>query len=487
MESQDLHDDIKHRGRQRFVAVALVRLLACVVFVLASCPQTFAGSHYIRAGATGGANDGSSWANAWTSFGSVKWIRGDTYFVAGGTYSGDVAVAKEPSGQQWITIKKANAADNSKDGNWSGSYATDQAVISGTVKLANGYVELDGVTGEGTAGHGIKIHNPAETTVLSLGYNSGPYHVFHCEVRGPTRLSKAGFDGIHNNNGSAQKGLRIGNCWVHECGRNGITIGFIVGTSYEDYGMLFENNVIEETGGNLAGAHSNPIQIGYATGDAYLIIRGNVFRNNVGSAPVTYLGGKGSDHRFSRIYNNLFVITDRSKYGCSPGVVWAHSGAAACHKIEVYNNTFYGVRLGQCALDTVGAKDNVLVNNVWENCEFTGKHRGFAEESNNGYFGNTGGGVPKGSKNQVNGSSTTLANPGEGDFSLLPNGYAAGAGADLSKIFTTDFAGNARGAKWDIGAGTAGGRKCSIAKPSAASPPASAPAGPAAESRPAGP
>lgn len=487
MKSRNRHDDGKRRGRWTSLTAGFVRGLATAAVVLGGCLEAFAANHYVRAGATGGANDGSSWANAWTSFASVKWIRGDTYFVAGGTYSGDVAVGAGPAGGKWIRIRKANAADNSKDAGWAAPYATEQAVIKGVVRLSAGYIELDGVTGEGTSGHGIKVHTPTDSTVLGLAYNSSPYYVFHCEVRGETRLSKAMFDGIHNNNGSAQKGLHIANCWIHECGRNGITIGYLVGTSYDDYGMLFENNVVEQTGGNLLGGHSNPMQIGYATGDAYLIIRNNIFRNNVGSAPVTYLAGKESNHRFSRIYNNVFIITDRSKFGCSPGVIWAHAGSTACNDIEIYNNTFYGVKLGQCALDTAGAKNNVLVNNVWENCHFTGKHRGFSEESNNGYFGNTGAGVPKGSKNQVDGSSSTFVNAEAGDFRLLPKGYAVGVGRELSKIFTTDSAGTTRGAQWDIGAGTRGGGKSPTPNPAGATAPPSAPAAPAEEKPPAAP
>ena len=47
-----------------------------------------AASHYIRAGATG-ANDGSSWADAWTTFpNGATYIRGDEYYVATGTYVG---------------------------------------------------------------------------------------------------------------------------------------------------------------------------------------------------------------------------------------------------------------------------------------------------------------------------------------------------------------------------------------------------------------
>ncbi len=66
--------------------------------------------HYIRQGAEG-AQDGSSWNNAWPSFAAVKYARGDTYYVAGGTYNEAVAINCAVSGSEWITIKKATTWD----------------------------------------------------------------------------------------------------------------------------------------------------------------------------------------------------------------------------------------------------------------------------------------------------------------------------------------------------------------------------------------
>src|SRR5689334_3118293 len=124
--------------------------------------------HYIRVGATG-LNDGSSWANAWTSFSSVAWARGDTYYLAGGTYNltAFIYIRESPSGTSRITIKKANAADNSGDAGWNPTYATNVAYINGpadnlfeVIDLERGYVTIDGVTGSGTSGHGIVIYQP---------------------------------------------------------------------------------------------------------------------------------------------------------------------------------------------------------------------------------------------------------------------------------------------------------------------------------------
>ena len=87
------------------------------LFLLLFSANAFAANHYIRAGATG-ANNGSSWANAWSTFSTVTWTRGDTYYVAGGTYNGNISITTGLSGLNWIIIKKANAADNGSNPEW---------------------------------------------------------------------------------------------------------------------------------------------------------------------------------------------------------------------------------------------------------------------------------------------------------------------------------------------------------------------------------
>jgi len=432
--------------------------LLVVALSLAEFPlPVAAANHYLRAGATGG-NTGTSWTNAWTTFGTVTWIRGDTYYVAGGIYNENVLVTKALAGTNWITVKKANPADNAADPGWDASYASLTATVNGAFELDDGYMELDGVTGFGTGPHGLLIWNTNCTTTLRLDGSSGPYHVLHCEIKGAGfAASTAGFDGVYNNNASVpQKGLHLAFCWIHQVTRNGVTLGGLVGTSYADYGLLFENNVISETGGCLdLGTHGQGMQISFGTEDRFTIIRGNTFRNIEGTGMVVWLGGPGSIHHDALVYNNLFYIDDVSTYKIlSPGAIYAHIAASGCSNIMICNNTFHGLgspNLPICALDTVGAINNVLQNNLWEQCCFTTPHRGFSTESNNGYFGNTGTGIPVGTLNQIDGSSSTLSNPKLGDFRLLPQGYAVGAGVNLSRTFATDFFGGVRGSAWDIG------------------------------------
>jgi len=419
---------------------------------------TYSATHYIRAGATG-ARDGSSWANAWPSFSAVTWARGEVYYVAVGIYTEDVTVAALPFESQWITIRKATDAENWADPGWSTSYG-DQAVINGTVTLNYGYIELNGVTDSDVSGHGIKINNPASTTVLNLASSTGtgPYTISHCEVCGSGHASATAFDGISSvNTSTPQKNLTIGNCWIHEVSHNGVTLAGLVGTSYGDYGLLFANNVVSEIGGGAAAGQG--MQLGAAAEDGFTIISGNKFRNISGTAMLAWLGGSGSNHHDAKIYNNLFYITDLATYSTlSSGAITSDATAVAATNLAVENNTFYGLGSlghttanGRVNISTPGATAITLVNNLWENCYFPAVHVGISVESNNGYYGNTGI-PPAGTANQVDGAGTTLANVAAENFHLVSGGYAIGQGQTLNSEFTTDFDGLVRGGLWDLGA-----------------------------------
>jgi hypothetical protein len=429
------------------------------LFILLFSVNGFAANQYIRTGATGAGN-GSSWSDAWTTFGAVTWTRGNTYYVAGGTYDENVSIPSM-AGTTWITIKKANAADNGSDQGWDSSYATTQAVISGTFTSFTGYVEIDGVTGSDTSGHGIKINPSTLSNVLSLGNNTGPYHVHHLELKGNGFSAGAtGSDGIVYNIGI--KGFHVSYCWIHELTRNGVTIGSSVGTSYSDYGMLFENNIISETGGCTdPNVHGQGIQIGYASTDAYLIVRNNKFRNVRGSAMIAYLGGAGANHSQSRIYNNVFYITDLGKYtGLSPGVIWTNNaGGAVADYFYIYNNTFYG--LGNATYNTTYGRimvtsSNLITsaevkNNLWVNSylPYGGFLTGITSSSNNGFYNNNGSGNPGNTE-----SEDPFVNVAEYNFDLKHTAMAKDHGIDLGGFFATDSMGNPRprGYGWDIGA-----------------------------------
>jgi hypothetical protein len=438
----------------------MTRLLFIFILAVLNCQ---AASHYIRAGASGAGN-GSSWTDAWTTFGAATFTRGDTYFVAGGTYAEAVYINVNASGSTLITIKKANATDNSGDAGWSASYATTVAQINGTVELNKGYVVWDGVTGSATSGHGIRVYNAAFSNVFILDYATGTYEVAHTEIQGAgVNASTTAYVGlIYNAVASPSKNAWVHHCWIHEVTTNGVAFLAMVGTSYSDYGFLFENNFISETGLCLdPDNHGQAMQLGQASTLAYCIIRNNSFRNISGSAFIAFLtSGNDAVHGNIRVYNNSFYLTDTTTYPTiSPGVIWHEAIKTYTNctltNLTIANNVFYNVtgtsNLGQIVLE-ISTSGNVAENNVWEGCHFTATHTGLNTQSNNGYYGNNGAGIPSGTTNQVNGSATTFVNPAAYNFALASGGYAISAGLNLYSTFTDYADGTARAnAAFDLG------------------------------------
>lgn len=430
----------------------------------------FAANHFIRAGAAG-TGDGSSWTNAFPSFASALaagLIRGDTYFVAGGDYSTEnpyINVAR--NGTAWIYITKANATDNGGESDYSATYASTVATIA-SLDLDKGYVSIDGVTGSGTTGHGFHILNPAtaaNSDTILLENGQGPFSIKHCNIEGSGFAATTNpTTGIYYVNTASQKNLYVGNCWVHQVTTNGVIFLNLIGTSYSDYGFLFENNVISETGGCLDPTnHGQGMQLGLGSEMGFCLIRDDIFSNIVGSGMVVFLGTTGANHHDIEIYDNIFYITDLTTYNIiSPAVIWAEAqrnGATgvAMTNLSIINNTFYG--LGTAVADNVNgsviieapATNNILVNNLWENCRLTGPNEGFATISNSGYFGDNLN-VPSGTPKQVSGAASTFVNAPALNFQLAPGGYAVGRGTNFPAMFSTDFAGTVRGGVWDLGA-----------------------------------
>jgi hypothetical protein len=342
--------------------------------------------------------------------------------------------------------------------------------------FSNGYMTIDGVTGSGTSGYGIKVYHPTQPTsvarvlVVDASFLGEPsLDLSHMEIQGPgfadTCNDPSNYScysrGVHL---SGTSKWRLANSWIHEVSEDGLTVDNTYGTSYSDYGALMENDVISETGGGTGGAHGQGIMY-YGTGSNYTIIRNSIFRNNLGSGAISFLGATDA-WRNTLIYNNIFYITDLSTYNViSPGVIWSRDGSGGgltgvMTNALIANNTIYGYGsmavtgvLAEMRMSAPGSTGVTLENNLWENSHFTAINSGVGTAIlNNGYYGNTGV-VPSAETGQVNGVATTFNNPASRDFSLKSGGYAVRQGADLSSVFTTDVMGTHRPAgAWDIGA-----------------------------------
>lgn len=129
-------------GRNVTILIGTMAALLAGV-VSANAQSTF----YVRAGATG-AGTGADWAEAYTRLPATM-VRGATYYIAAGTYSGPITFNTPVSGATYINIKKATAAAHGTDTGWDSSYGSGVAAFSGAWTFTTGYWDIDGVTGGG--------------------------------------------------------------------------------------------------------------------------------------------------------------------------------------------------------------------------------------------------------------------------------------------------------------------------------------------------
>jgi len=124
-----------------------VLCLAAIALIVSAAPS----NHYIRAGASGNGS-GSDWTNACTGFSGAcapsSMVRGDTYYLAGGSYSG-ANFSAASSGTTLITIKGATTADHGTDTGWSTSFGVDVTQVSfkSSIAFSSSYWMFDGVMG----------------------------------------------------------------------------------------------------------------------------------------------------------------------------------------------------------------------------------------------------------------------------------------------------------------------------------------------------
>ena len=135
-----------------------------IIFLLLPC-LLFAGAHYVDSGASG-ANDGSSWTDAWESFADITWegagvTAGDTLYISGGADSTvyNASLDIQASGTSGNLIVIMCGTDASHNG---------LVVITDNVTITNEeYVKLYGNTG-----YDIKIRNVTGDG-LTMNYITG--------------------------------------------------------------------------------------------------------------------------------------------------------------------------------------------------------------------------------------------------------------------------------------------------------------------------
>ena len=176
--------------KTRFLILQCVLLLTIVIL----STSALAATHYVRAGANGNGS-GSDWANAYSSVpGSL--VRGDTYYVAGGSYG---SLTLKDSGTSMITLLHPTASNHGTDTGWNTAYAGE--AIWTDIELSASDYTIDGVTGGGpgswASGFGFAVKMPANggqahAVGVTASSNVSNINLRHMDIQG--RRSYSGGD-----------------------------------------------------------------------------------------------------------------------------------------------------------------------------------------------------------------------------------------------------------------------------------------------------
>lgn len=285
---------------------------------------------YVRAGA-GGSATGADWTNAYTSLPATL-TRGDTYYVADGTYDG-YTCDDAASGTTVTTIKKATASDHGTETGWNSSYGDGEAVFTGGIHFDTPYWVIDG-NGSNFTSWGFKVEFGA--TAGSYGTNVNDAPAEHITLRSIhyQSVSLNASIGIRLINGGTD--FTIENCRVSGSGNDAVVLTGMSGVTFdhlwidtrgtngvdpEIHGDGFVSNCSPPTSGSTKNIlrYSRMDWDGQVfwfapTGTEFEVhawdIHGNTFYNSAGSPSASNSGLKSKDTLTTigplKVYNNNF-------------------------------------------------------------------------------------------------------------------------------------------------------------------------------------
>jgi hypothetical protein len=399
-----------------------VKVLFLLISFLLALPAN-AANHYVRQGASG---NGSDWANACSGFtgscavGSL--VRGDTYYVAAGTYAGPVTWNTKDSGTSVITIKHASVADHGTETGWMNSYA-GQAIFTERNTISTDYWLFDGVSGDYTTGgigsYGFKFQYSVGGAGAQVLGNYVTLKYIDC----------AGYTGSGDYNYPDQaKCIEAygGSYWtvshvaMHGCESclQGGGVGWTV-----EYSYIYNSRAV-------GFFHNNVFYCTASDGGTFRYNK--VWDYNAEGFFVTGYNGPVSN---IAVYGNVFW-SDGTQSNYPRGIELRADYSYS--NIQMYNNTFYNLNDG-AILDSTQSSGNTCTNCVATNnlSVLTGSNWGSIINSNNTEDTNK--------SRFVDVSSFYSA-----DFHLK----SALAGASLNDPYNMDMDGKTRGADgvWDRGA-----------------------------------
>lgn len=376
-----------------------------------------------------GSTPTTSWAGAYDQITSAEAVavRGDTIWVAGGTYSA-VNCNVAPSSTTLITIKRATIASHGVATGWSDAYDSQATVAS--FDFDSSYWVLDGVTGDGFS------VLPADTTASNYGfYISGNsaitggsaadatnVTVRHCYMLGPPGAETKWaiyFDTFVN----SVNNWTISHCYMDRWG-NAVACGGGGPVS----GMVFEYNVCTRGYSTDPGFHGEWINASSAVISG-MIIRWCLFKDMEEGAMTGAIVGNNENFEDGEIYGCVFHNMDIGSNGLITG-----TSVASLLNTVIYNNTFIAneggpwVGAGSSSTGQI-AKNNLIYNQDAARSVTTGDYNYYIDTTN----------TPAESNDQL-GTGDPFVNLAGGDYRLDVDSDPGDTG--IAAGYRTDALGN---------------------------------------------
>lgn len=420
-----------------------------------------------------GSKNGSDWDNPldWSALTSTSLVRGNTYYLADGSYSNGSyrQLGTAASGATRITIKKATVATHGPAGGWLDSMGDGQAVFTGQFYISTSYWTIDGVSRTtDSSGYGIKVIGGTGNNIYCIATGASDttngITIQYVELTSPNiPITNC----CVNSNLCPSTGLYVPNSttdfvvnysYIHDVGNpilmNGST-GFIIGYS------RLERNDSPLDGTCTPPTPSHHSEAFSFNGGTNMTIRNNKMIDIEGTAHIAFMNGGDPDNVL--IYNNItYLTTGASQGGTGNGWITCTNAGTVCTNFNIYGNTIVNIPAISASVNigSGGSASNWNVkNNLWfcntADCgtAVNSTGTGFVyddnwyggvthNESENGY-------ISGGAENPFTDSANY-------DFTLKAGATPIDNGTTLGSPYDTDYLGNTR-STFDIGAYEYGG------------------------------